>query len=199
MAVSPDLEELAQYLDSDQSPEDCLGLSDLDGFLTGIVVGPELIIPSEWLPVVWGNEEPEFESHAQAESIVSLVMGRYNEIAAGFNSDPERFEPIFHKWPTGEVIVTDWAAGFVEAVEMRRAVWEPLLGHRRAKLLLEPLLILGDDGEHDDERDPGDRWKEFYTSRPEVITTCVIGIFNFWKEYQDRKRPQPRRDRRPKR
>jgi hypothetical protein len=39
-----DLKELARYLDSDLSPDDCLGLSDLDGFLTGIVVGPELII-----------------------------------------------------------------------------------------------------------------------------------------------------------
>jgi hypothetical protein len=39
MAVDPDLEELADYLDSDLSPDDCMGLSDLDGFLTGIVVG----------------------------------------------------------------------------------------------------------------------------------------------------------------
>ena len=59
--ITSDLEELARYLDSDQSPDDCMGLSDLDGFLTGIVVGPELIMPSEWLPVIWGDEEPEFE------------------------------------------------------------------------------------------------------------------------------------------
>jgi uncharacterized protein len=52
MAVSPDLDELAQYLDSDQSPDDCMGLSDLGGFLTGIVVGPDLILPSEWIPVI---------------------------------------------------------------------------------------------------------------------------------------------------
>ena len=92
-----DLKALARYLDSDQSPDDCMGLSDLDGFLTGIVVGPELILPSEWIPVIWGHEEPEFMSHAQAESIISLVMGRYNEIVTGFNSDPEKFEPIFWK------------------------------------------------------------------------------------------------------
>jgi uncharacterized protein len=45
MAVAPGLEELARYLVSDLSPDDCFGLSDLDGFLTGIVVGPELITP----------------------------------------------------------------------------------------------------------------------------------------------------------
>jgi uncharacterized protein len=199
MAVSIDLEELGQYLDSDQSPDECMGLSDLDGFLAGIVVGPELIMPSEWLPVIWGDEEPEFESTSHAEAIIALIMGRYNEIAAGFNADPEKFEPIFWKRPSGEAIVTDWAAGFLDAIELRRAAWEPLFSHRRAKLLLEPLLILGDDGEHDHERDPGDRWKEFYTSKPDVITTCVVGIYNFWKDHHDRRKPQPRRDRRPKR
>jgi uncharacterized protein len=199
MADNIDLGELDDYLDSDTSPDDCMGMSDLDGFLTAIVVGPDLIMPSEWLPVIWRDEEPEFESTAQAETIISLIMCRYNEIASGFNSDPERFEPIFYKSPTGEVIVTDWAAGFLEAVEMRRAAWEPLFSHRKAKLLVEPLVILGDDGEHDDERDPSDRWKEFYASRSDVIPNCVLGIYNFWKDQQSRQRPQPRRDRRPRR
>jgi yecA family protein len=57
MADHIDLEELADYLDSDLSPDDCMGLSDLDGFLTAIFVGPELIMPSEWLPIIWGDEE----------------------------------------------------------------------------------------------------------------------------------------------
>jgi len=102
MAVQIDLEELAQYLDSDLSPDDCMGLSDLDGFLTAIVVGPELIMPrANGLSVIWGDEEPEFESGAQAETMIGLIMGRYNEIVAGFNADPERFEPIFWRRPTG--------------------------------------------------------------------------------------------------
>ena len=52
-----DLEALDQFLTSDASPEDCMQLSDLDGFLTGIAIGPELVVPSEWLPLVWGGGE----------------------------------------------------------------------------------------------------------------------------------------------
>jgi Uncharacterised protein family (UPF0149) len=37
----------------DHAPDGNIGLSNLDGFLTGIVVGPELNLPSEWLPVIW--------------------------------------------------------------------------------------------------------------------------------------------------
>jgi uncharacterized protein len=51
-----DLDGLDQFLLSDAPREDCMGLSDLDRFLTGILVGPELITPSEWLPRIWGGE-----------------------------------------------------------------------------------------------------------------------------------------------
>ena len=35
-----DLDALDDYLMSDHAPDDSMGLSDLDGFLTGVIVGP---------------------------------------------------------------------------------------------------------------------------------------------------------------
>jgi low affinity Fe/Cu permease len=32
-----------------------------------------------------------------------------------------------------------------------------------------------------------------------VIPNCVLGIYNFWKDHHDRRRPRPRRDQRPRR
>jgi uncharacterized protein len=46
---------------SDHNTDDSMGLSDLDGFLTGVVVGPELILPTKWLPVIWGGGEAPME------------------------------------------------------------------------------------------------------------------------------------------
>ena len=40
-------------------------LEELDGFIAGLLVCPELIKPSEWLSVVWGSEgedDPAFDS-----------------------------------------------------------------------------------------------------------------------------------------
>ena len=65
-----DLEMLDAFLMSDQAPENCMQLSDLDGFLTAVAIGPELIMPSEWLPTIWGDGEPEFETAEQAQSII---------------------------------------------------------------------------------------------------------------------------------
>jgi uncharacterized protein len=77
-----DLDALDDYLMSDHAPDDSMGLSDLDGFLTGIVVGPELILPSEWLPVIWGGEELVFETEDEMRTVLGTIMGRYNEIVA---------------------------------------------------------------------------------------------------------------------
>src|SRR5215217_7066628 len=70
------LEALDRFLMSDASPEDCMQLSELDGFLTGIAIGPELVMPSEWLPAIWGGEEPVFEDDEQARTVIGMIMGR---------------------------------------------------------------------------------------------------------------------------
>ena len=122
-----DLEALDQFLMSDASPEDCMQLSDLDGFLTGIAIGPELVMPSEWLPAIWGGEEPVFEDEEQARTVLGAIMGRYNEILHALNTDPEAYEPVFWEGPDGEVIAADWAEGFVDAIRLRPEAWRPLL------------------------------------------------------------------------
>jgi uncharacterized protein len=86
---SVDLGVLNAYLMSDRAPENSTGLSDLDGFLTGIVVGPELIMPSEWLPLNWGGEEPEFADMDEAKAVLGTIMGRYNEIIGHLDNDPD--------------------------------------------------------------------------------------------------------------
>ena len=140
-----DLDALDAFLISDRTPEESMCLSDLDGFLAGIVVGPELVMPSEWLPVVWGGEEPAFESVEEARSILGTVMGRYNEIVRHLESAPDDFDSVFWEGPDGEAIVTNWAAGFLDAVMLRPKAWEPLVRHSEASALILPLLVLGAD------------------------------------------------------
>jgi uncharacterized protein len=48
-----DLDHLDKRLSSVGSPPNSMMLSDLDGFLTAVAIGPDLIMPSELLPVMW--------------------------------------------------------------------------------------------------------------------------------------------------
>src|ERR1700693_5549434 len=114
-----DLEALDAFLLSNHAPENCMGLSDLDGLLTGIVAGPEVILPSEWMLVIWGGDEPEFADISEAQTVLGTIIARYNQIISNLRDDPDAFEPIFWQGPDGEVMVTDWAAGFLDAVRLR--------------------------------------------------------------------------------
>ena len=102
-----DLELLDSFLMSDRAPSESMMLSDLDGFLTGIAVGPELVLPGEWLPLIWGGEAPEFADEAEAKAILGTIMGRYNEVLRQVRDDA--FEPVFWADRDGTLIAADWA------------------------------------------------------------------------------------------
>src|SRR5215212_10024551 len=182
-----DLEALDQFLMSDASPENCMQLSDLDGFLTGIAIGPELVKPSEWLPVIWGDEEPVFEGIEQARTVIGVIMGRYNEILRVLDTDPEAYDPLFWEGPDGEVIAADWAEGFADAIRLRPEAWRPLLEDREALVMLVPILALCGDAEGGSplELDLEDD-ADLLAQAPELIPACMAGIDGFWKERRGR-------------
>ena len=190
-----DLDALDDYLLCDHAPADSMGLSDLDGFLTGIVVGPELILPSEWLPVIWGGEEPEFETEAEMRIVLGAIMGRYNEIAGCLDSEPENFEPIFMEGPEDEVIASDWASGFLDAISLRPKAWEPLIAHDRAGIMIMPILLLSGDAQLDTGTDSAVDKEAFLAEVPDIIPACVAGIHEFWKNSGTHRKPLSRRDR----
>ncbi len=183
--------DLDAFLLSDRAPEGSMGLSDLDGFLAGIAVGPELVMPSEWLPVVWGGEEPAFESVDEARSVLGTIMGRYNEIVRALGTAPDEFDPAFWEGPDDSgAMVTDWAAGFLDAIMLRPKAWEPLVRHSEASAFILPLLVLGAD---DPARlpfgirlPPKEEVEALLAIGAEIIPDCVVGMHGFWRERRAR-------------
>jgi uncharacterized protein len=176
-----DLEALDDYLMSDHAPDDSMGLSELDGFLTGIVVGPELIPPSEWLPAVWGGTEPAFESEAETRTVLGSIMGRYNEIVTSLKGNSDALDPMFWEGPEGEVIASDWAGGFLDAVALRSGAWRPLLDDDGAKQLMAPMFVLAGDITMTDDLTDED---ELMAAAAEMIPECIANIRAFWLSIQ---------------
>jgi uncharacterized protein len=185
-----DLDALDDYLISDHAPDNIMGLSDLDGFLTGVVVGPELILPSEWLPVIWGGDEPEFQTEAEMRTVLGTIMGRYNEIVTCLDSEPEDFEPIFMVGPDDEMIASDWAAGFLDAVALRWKAWEPLITHDRAGIMMLPILLLNGEAELDAGPNGTIDKEAFLAEAPAIIPGCIVGIHNFWTRKRTHRKPR---------
>ncbi|MCK7499144.1 MAG: UPF0149 family protein [Comamonadaceae bacterium] len=76
-----ELDRLEQLLDSDLFQGEGPLLDELQAMLCAIVSGPAVVMPNEWLPAVFG-EHPAYESQAQAEEVITLVLRFYDDIAA---------------------------------------------------------------------------------------------------------------------
>jgi len=110
--------------------DDSMTLSQLDGLIAGVLVCPEAILPSEWLPLVWGagDDEPApFESAGQAERVIGLVLAHYNSVAGLLLRDADGYAPILdHHAPTDEMFWEFWIAGFEAGMSLRHEAWAPL-------------------------------------------------------------------------
>ena len=144
-ALDTDLIQLDAFLRSDKAPPECMMLSDLDGFLTGIAVGPELILPSEWLPVVWGEEAATFANETQARIVLAAIMGHYDQILRQIGECAP--QPILWRTSDGTTIASGWAKGFAHAIALRPNLWKQL-ATSEAAVLLTPIMLLCSDEEN---------------------------------------------------
>ena len=92
--ASVSLDELADFLNSDRAPPGCMDLSELDGFLAGLVAGPEVVPEDEWLVEVWDNEEPDYADAAEQGAVEQAILDRYGTIEAGLDATPLTYTVI---------------------------------------------------------------------------------------------------------
>ncbi len=124
-----DIGELDEILAAIPETHDPLDVALLDGFLAGVLLQPDLVLPSAWLPLVFdaqgGNAAlPDLPTASRA---TELVMRRYNELAACIAAR-EPFDPIVFELENerGEVLtgregiaaLAAWAGGFANAFDV---------------------------------------------------------------------------------
>jgi uncharacterized protein len=107
-------------------------IEELDGFIAGLLVCPELIKPGEWLPSVWSRNgtdpEPAFDSLDHVNRVLRLIMEHYNGVARALMERPDRYSPLFAvDKRNGDIIWELWIEGFEKAFKLRPAAWQKLL------------------------------------------------------------------------
>ena len=126
---SPRLRRLDGALANLPAESDAMLLSELDGFLAGVVTCPEPIAPAEWLPVVWGTPDaPLFEDENEERWYADLVTGHHDAIVAAFAKEPSRYKPFLEvDTRNREVLWELWIEGFAAAVDLRPDAWDGLM------------------------------------------------------------------------
>jgi uncharacterized protein len=140
------LERIDDDADTRDKDEGVLDISELDGLFTAIVSGPVTIMPSQWLPAVWGDFEPVWQNEEEFREILSLMMRHMNAIANMLMETPEAFEPVyFEREVEGDTctIVDEWCEGYWRGVQLSWEDWD-MAGKEMAALLAPILAFTGE-------------------------------------------------------
>lgn len=78
----PSTHALRVFLADSARPTDTLTYHELQGFLFTVASAPELIRPSEWLPLVFNEHEAGYTTIEEANTILGQIMMLYNDINA---------------------------------------------------------------------------------------------------------------------
>lgn len=188
--------ELDRFLLSDVTSDETLTLEGLDGYLTAIAAGPVTLLPSEWLPGIWGptqDDAPAFDSIEQAQRVLDLLMRYYNGVIHSLERDPDEFAPVF-----GTVTYADevreyrdaeaWAAGFMQGVALSAQYWQPLFDDPQGRDWMQPLRLLGADERASNEASSDEATLMLDPSGREIladrIPASIAAIYRYWLPYR---------------
>jgi uncharacterized protein len=203
-----DLDELADLLGADWAPETTMDIEQLDGLLAGLICSPRVLMPSAYLPEIFGGEEPAFPDMATAQRFFDLLMRRNNQLATALNApierldDPRAYVPLLLDWsPDGEIARSLaeagsseplplagelWARGFLHAVSLAREDWETLPegDEEGAELVEEALDTIAALVPDDDEAGGGEASAD---ERDELIGEALVAAYDlreYWRDVQ---------------
>lgn len=157
-----------------------LDVSELDGMLTAILSGPDLIPPSLWLTDVWGGEKrkPRWSSEHEAERFMTLVMQHMNDIAERLQYAPEQLEPMFgFRDIEGQecTVVEEWCFGYMRGVAL--AQWPALPAEAQAAL--DTIALHGDE---DNFTRLDEMTGDEYIQSIDAIPPAVLKLHRYWLE-----------------
>ena len=151
----------------------------LHGYLCAVYSSPELIRPSMWLPLVWGDDPPEFSTDAGAQSVIRGVFKLGQEIANALAETT--FEPLLPRRPGPGMdnVAQAWCEGFLDGIALDDDAWDPLVEDSSANRLLTPIfaLALADIFDDDSTPDPAAT-----TDLVAMLSTVVPLIPEYWND-----------------
>jgi uncharacterized protein len=157
-------------------------MAELDGFLTALISGPNVIAPSKWLPAMWGAAAPDWPTEDGYREILDLLLRYNNMIAGALLEDPESFEPVFAEYESDEpgetdVTVEEWCHGYLRGVQLDADGWRTC--EAEIAEFLRPIKMWGT-GEGS--RLLGTMTDAEREAEPDKIANAVRALYSFWRK-----------------
>lgn len=130
--------KLAEWLDSLHPP--AAGISQIDGYLTALVVSPQFIPPEDWLKPILGERVTWADEGTTEAAVRNTLFQRYNEIGSTLSGGPKRYAPIFLRTDDGEVLIDDFADGFYFGMRLCIDDWKPFISNPEISMAMVAIL-----------------------------------------------------------
>ncbi|MEM9103166.1 MAG: UPF0149 family protein [Pseudomonadota bacterium] len=113
------------------------------GLLTAIAVGPEIVLPEEWLNVVTRSASIHWKSELQKHAAQKHLTQAYNQIAQAVNNNEPfatsiYFAPLNNPQLESEerlALIMRWCDGFMKGINFNTSGWNELLESERCDLI----------------------------------------------------------------
>ena len=147
--LSPDdAQALATFLADARRPQGTFTYHQLQGFLFGVVCSPEMIPPSDWLPVIFDDASANYANEHEASVVMDHIMSLYNELnEAATDGLSELPADCTFRVPVEDNLDEDspmsqWCQGFTAAYHWLENVWEDYLPESLEDEMGSVLMVL---------------------------------------------------------
>lgn len=135
-----------RFLALPAAPATAMRPLELQGYLTGLIVAPDLVPPGMWIEALWGEDEPVFDNADQLQTVLDSVMGYYNALIDVIDKQGAAWRPMFMD-ANGTADLDKaavWVRGFWQAMTFVPASWSALAEDERTEILVEPFATFVD-------------------------------------------------------
>ena len=117
-----------------------ISISEVDGFLAAMIVGPTFIAPEVWMRAIFGTNIPGAYGEPKGEAAIQAIVERHNDISTTLAERPEDYAPILFREDNGTVHPEYWADGFWQGMTLNMPDWAPLMKVENQAMFL-PIML----------------------------------------------------------
>ena len=175
---------LEAFLSSPKIAGSMGSLIEMDGYLTALIIGPDLIMPSEWMADLWAGR-PAFDDTEEARMVTGTLMDHYNGIIRQLDGPPESYRPLYlpedSSQPATIEHAAEWSQGFWRVIR-RYPGWRPLIEDKDARHLLVPILAYAKtpEGTALFNHTP-DNLEDIFKDSVDAIAEFILLIRKYWR------------------
>ena len=178
--------QLDEFLTSESTPKEAMDISMMDGFVTALASGPNMMMPSSMLRWIWdanrGEQSPTFASAAESKHIVELIIRYWNNVTDTLNNTLDGYQPLLLQREVDGApipVIDEWCVGYYTCIAIDRAAWAPLMAQHPEWFAV--IMLYGTEDGWDELKRRQDSLEQ-HQALADSLAGSVRNIHRYWLE-----------------